>query len=127
MIAERRNHRIAISCSSNDAYCGIQCRLCLLILHNSTPKEELIWEYMQGHAGTIPMPMRKDPATAAAEAILWLEQRCGGGSYEELSSLVSPEESLMCTTGSINLWPNAFNVVPGSANFSLDIRYDDWQ
>ena len=79
---------------------------------------------VQGHAGTIPMPMRKDPMAAASEIISWVERRCGGGSYPEPGVIApSPEDALMCTTGSITLWPNAFNVVPGSANFSLDIRY----
>ena len=79
---------------------------------------------LQGHAGTIPMPMRKDPMAAASEIISWVEKRCGGGSYPNPGNKApSPEDALMCTTGSITLWPNAFNVVPGSANFSLDIRY----
>ena len=59
---------------------------------------------------------------AAAEAIAWMEKRCGGGSYPQPATNVSPEDNLVCTTGSISLWPNTFNVVPGSANFTLDIR-----
>lgn len=77
---------------------------------------------LQGHAGTIPMPMRKDPMAAAAEAITWMEQRCGGGSYQGVKPPVAAAENLMCTTGSVGLWPNAFNVVPGQANFTLDVR-----
>lgn len=60
---------------------------------------------------------------AAAEVISWVEKRCGGGRYPSSSGNVDPEDNLMCTTGNINLWPNAFNVIPGSANFTLDIRY----
>ena len=59
---------------------------------------------------------------AAAEVIAWMEKRCGGGSYPQPATNVFPEDNLVCTTGSISLWPNTFNVVPGSANFTLDIR-----
>jgi hypothetical protein len=66
--------------------------------------------------------MRKDPMAAASEIISWMEKRCGGGSYPDSLRGLSDDDNLMCTTGSITLWPNAFNVVPGSANFSLDVR-----
>ena len=33
----------------------------------------------QGHAGTVPMRLRKDAAAAVAEAIVWIERHCGGG------------------------------------------------
>lgn len=59
---------------------------------------------------------------AASEIISWMERRCGGGSYPHPGGTPAAEDALMCTTGSITLWPNAFNVVPGSANFSLDVR-----
>lgn len=77
---------------------------------------------LQGHAGTVPMNMRKDPMAAAAEIIHWIEKRCGGGRFARVVEGVQAEDNLMCTTGNINLWPNAFNVIPGSANFTLDIR-----
>ena len=32
------------------------------------------------------------------------------------------DDSLVCTVGSITVWPNAGNVIPGAANFTLDIR-----
>ena len=60
---------------------------------------------------------------AAAEIISWVERRCGGGRFTPGGGDVKPEDNLMCTTGNINLWPNAFNVIPGSANFTLDIRF----
>ena len=60
---------------------------------------------------------------AAAEVISWVERRCGGGRYTSGGGGVSPKDNLMCTTGNIQLWPNAFNVIPGSANFTLDIRH----
>ena len=89
---------------------------CLHVLNNAHP--------MQGHAGTIPMPMRKDSMAAAAELVHWVERRCGGGAHStEGDKHPAPEDHLVCTTGSISLWPGTFNVVPGSANFSLDIRW----
>ena len=70
------------------------------------------------------MGMRRDPMAAAAEVIHWIEKRCGGGKYGTDGSTVDGKDNLMCTTGNINLWPNAFNVIPGSANFTLDIRQE---
>ncbi|KAK9226906.1 hypothetical protein WN943_011954 [Citrus x changshan-huyou] len=82
----------------------------------------------QGHAGTVPMSMRQDPMTAAAELIVLLERLCkhpkdflsydgrsNGSTLESLSS------SLVCTVGEISSWPSASNVIPGEArNLSLD-------
>lgn len=90
---------------------------------------EIIGE--QGHAGTVPMKLRKDPMAAAAEMMAALERSCNGGSYggeaDSSPSLVSQDESLVCTVGSMSIWPNAGNVIPGNLNFTLDIRsrWDD--
>lgn len=34
----------------------------------------------------------------------------------------------MCTVGSVSVWPGVVNVIPGSVNFTVDIRYvyDTW-
>ena len=32
------------------------------------------------------------------------------------------EDNLVCTVGSAAIWPGASNVIPGSANFTIDIR-----
>ncbi|KAL3162355.1 hypothetical protein ABBQ32_010038 [Trebouxia sp. C0010 RCD-2024] len=87
----------------------------------------------QGHAGTVPMGIRRDPLAAAAEAISSVEQRCQGGKLNVRAEEAGEEEeqasrgrgsdpSLVCTVGSISVWPGASNVIPGSANFSVDIR-----
>lgn len=79
----------------------------------------------QGHAGTVPMRLRRDPVTAAAEAIVAVEQRCGGGRYEEgppPGTEAAWEDGLVCTVGSFSLWPGSSNVIAGSANFTIDIR-----
>jgi len=65
------------------------------------------------HAGTTPMSMRKDAAAAAAEIILYVEQRCTNGT------------SLVGTVGQLQVPHGSVNVIPGSCNLSLDIRAAD--
>jgi allantoate deiminase/N-carbamoyl-L-amino-acid hydrolase len=64
------------------------------------------------HAGTTPMPMRKDAATAAAEIILYVEQRCA---QDQDSALVG-------TVGQLQVPNGSTNVIPGACTLSLDIR-----
>ena len=81
------------------------------------------------------MKVRQDAMTAVAEAVLWIERMCGGGAYPDAhrppTAGVDAEaeavedrtdDSLVCTTGSVSLWPGASNVIAGAANFSVDIR-----
>jgi len=70
-------------------------------------------EGLAGHAGTVPMDMRRDAAMAAAEIGLYIERRCGG-----MAGLVG-------TVGQFNVPNGATNVVPGRAQFSIDIRAGD--
>ncbi|CAK0782730.1 hypothetical protein CVIRNUC_005925 [Coccomyxa viridis] len=92
-------------------------------------------EGTQGHAGTVPMKGRQDAMTAVAEAVLWIERMCGGGAYLDAHSAPTAgvdaeaeavedrtDDSLVCTTGSVSLWPGASNVIAGAANFSVDVR-----
>lgn len=67
-------------------------------------------EGLAGHAGTVPMEMRRDAAMAAAEIGLYIEQRCSG------------KRGLVGTVGQFNVPNGAANVVPGKAVFSIDIR-----
>ena len=78
---------------------------------------------MQGHAGTVPMHLRQDPMAGAAETMHWLEQRCtvSNGSHG-LTTDVSPDDALVCTVGSVSVWPGASNVIPGVVNISVDVR-----
>ncbi len=66
-----------------------------------------------GHAGTTPMPMRRDAAAAAAEMILAIERRC------------SRAPTLVGTVGMIGVPNGATNVIPGRCEFSIDIRAGD--
>lgn len=64
------------------------------------------------HAGTTPMPMRKDAAAAAAEIILYVEQRCAQ----------DQESALVGTVGQLHVPNGSTNVIPGACTLSLDIR-----
>uniref|UniRef100_A0A0C9S7V2 allantoate deiminase n=1 Tax=Wollemia nobilis TaxID=56998 RepID=A0A0C9S7V2_9CONI len=81
----------------------------------------------QGHAGTVPMSMRKDPMPAAAEAIVILEKLCKypeehlSEEYKGFRKGVS-DGSIVCTVGEIATWPSASNVIPGQVTFTVDIR-----
>jgi allantoate deiminase len=63
-----------------------------------------------GHAGTVPMRLRKDALAAAAEMILAVE-RIGQSAPD-----------LVATVGRIEARPGAVNVIAGSVQFSLDVR-----
>ncbi len=65
---------------------------------------------MAGHAGTVPMHLRRDALAAAAECVLAVE--CIAGA----------EPELVGTVGKIEALPGAINVIPGRARFSLDVR-----
>ena len=63
-----------------------------------------------GHAGTVPMGLRRDALAAAAECILAVEKIAKG----------HPE--LVATVGRIEAKPGAINVIPGEAQFTVDVR-----
>jgi allantoate deiminase len=66
---------------------------------------------MAGHAGTVPMALRRDALAGAAECI---------GAVEDFSG--NDEAGLVGTVGLIDVMPGASNVIPGRVSFSLDIR-----
>ena len=68
---------------------------------------------MAGHAGTVPMPMRRDALSAAAEFVLTVER---------LASIVP---GLVATIGQLSVQPGVSNVIPGKATLSLDVRHQD--
>lgn len=67
-----------------------------------------------GHAGTVPMAMRKDALVAAAMGVVLIEN-------------IAKEFNLVATVGKIECAPGAVNVIPGAASFTLDIRSGDDQ
>jgi hydantoinase/carbamoylase family amidase len=72
---------------------------------------------LAGHAGTTPMPMRRDALAAAAEMILAVERRCGEPRFAA--------QALVGTVGMAAVPQGAANVVPGRCEFSLDVRAAD--
>jgi len=65
------------------------------------------------HAGTTPMPMRRDALTGAAECILAAE------------ALARSSPPLVITVGKIQIHPGASNSVPQSATFTVDLRHPE--
>ena len=63
-----------------------------------------------GHAGTVPMALRRDAAAAAAEMVLAVERRCG------------EQVDLVGTVGKLDVPGGAVNVIAGRCDFSIDIR-----
>ncbi|MBL8511579.1 MAG: allantoate amidohydrolase [Betaproteobacteria bacterium] len=63
-----------------------------------------------GHAGTVPMGLRKDAVAAAAQCVLAIE------------SLARATPNLVATVGQIAAFPGAGNVIAGLARFSIDVR-----
>jgi allantoate deiminase len=66
---------------------------------------------MAGHAGTVPMPLRRDALAGAAECIVAIEEFCRSG-----------QSGLVGTVGYIHAMPGATNVIPGQVSFTIDIR-----
>jgi allantoate deiminase len=64
-----------------------------------------------GHAGTVPMALRRDALAGAAECIVAVEEFCRADSA-----------GLVGTVGAITALPGATNVIPGQVSFTLDIR-----
>ena len=67
------------------------------------------------HAGTFPMPKRKDALFAASQTICYL--------HEEIDRLGYPE--LVYTTGEIVCHPCVHTCVPDYVDFCIDVRHED--
>jgi N-carbamoyl-L-amino-acid hydrolase len=65
------------------------------------------------HAGTTPMRLRRDAGVAAGRAIAFLDQLARG------------MEGAVATVGTIRFEPNAINVIPSAATFTVDLRNPD--
>jgi allantoate deiminase len=66
-----------------------------------------------GHAGTVPMALRRDALAAAAAFV---------GAVEARARAV---EGLVATVGELSVAPGASNVIPARATLSLDVRHLD--
>ncbi|MBX9826359.1 MAG: allantoate amidohydrolase [Xanthobacteraceae bacterium] len=65
-----------------------------------------------GHAGTVPMALRRDALAGAAEMALAVER----------IARKNPEDGMVGTVGRIEAMPGAVNIVPGRAVFTVDLR-----
>jgi len=68
---------------------------------------------MAGHAGTVPMSMRRDAFSAAAEFVLAVE------------GIARSMPGLVATVGQVNVKPGVSNVIAGQVTLSLDVRHQD--
>jgi allantoate deiminase len=66
---------------------------------------------MAGHAGTVPMALRRDALAGAAECISKVEEVCR-----------TDQGGLVGTVGYIHAMPGANNVIPGQVHFTMDLR-----
>ena len=66
------------------------------------------------HAGTTPIDLRQDAGLAAAKMI---------ASIREIATIIGGEQRATC--GMIAFEPNAINVIPGVAIFTVDLRNSD--
>jgi allantoate deiminase len=64
-----------------------------------------------GHAGTVPMALRRDALGAAAEFVTALE------------AVARKQDGLVATVGKVVVEPGARNVIPGRVALSLDLRH----
>ena len=66
------------------------------------------------HAGTTPMAMRRDAGHAAARVVTYLRDRLAGSNAPTVA-----------TVGCMVFEPNAINVIPARATFTIDLRDPD--
>jgi len=68
------------------------------------------------HAGTTPMSMRRDAGHAAARVVTFLRDRA-----------IASNTPTVATVGCMGFEPNAINVIPARATFTVDLRDPDEQ
>jgi allantoate deiminase len=73
----------------------------------------LTFQGAANHAGTTPMNLRRDALRAAAAWII------------EVENYARSHDGLVATVGSLNVFPNAGNIIPGEVCASFDVRHAD--
>lgn len=63
-----------------------------------------------GHAGTVPMGLRKDALVAATEYVRWLDSYC------------RENENVIGVVGKLNVFPNSVNVIPEHVELTVELR-----
>lgn len=75
-------------------------------------REKVRIEGMQNHAGTTPFRLRRDAGRAAARAVAGLRE------------LVQEQDGeAVANVGAIHFYPGGINVIPGRAEFDLEVRH----
>ena len=69
-------------------------------------------EGFAGHAGSVPMPLRKDAMVGASEIIT---------KFDELIK-EEGKETTVGTVGSVQVFPNSRNIIPEKVEFTMDLR-----
>jgi allantoate deiminase len=77
---------------------------------NGASRRRIVVTGEAGHAGTVPMGLRRDALATAAEMVLAV-QRIGGEAPDRVA-----------TIGIMSVEPGAANVIPGRVGFTLDAR-----
>ncbi len=80
---------------------------------NGFTRKRVVLEGMAGHAGTVPMRLRRDALAGAAECVLAIER------------IGRTHPDLVATVGRLEPLPGAINVIPGEVRFTIDIRAPD--
>jgi allantoate deiminase len=77
---------------------------------NGFSRQRVSLQGLAGHAGTVPMRLRRDALAAAAECVLAVE------------SIAARHPESVATVGRIEASPGAINVIPGKVVFTVDVR-----
>jgi len=77
-------------------------------------RSEIIFKGTAGHAGTVPMDMRRDALCAAAAFALLTEQWA-----------LKQKDRIVATVGKLNISHAASNTIPGEVTCTLDLRSND--
>jgi allantoate deiminase len=72
---------------------------------------ELVGE--AGHAGTVPMALRRDPLLVAAQIV------------QRVDAVARARRGVVATVGELVVDPGAANVIPGRVTLGIDLRADD--
>jgi len=77
---------------------------------NGFSRLRVVLSGMAGHAGTVPMNLRRDALAAASQCVLAIER------------IARNVPDLVGTVGRIEASPGAINVIPGEVAFTMDVR-----
>jgi allantoate deiminase len=77
---------------------------------NGFSRTRVTLQGVAGHAGTVPMRLRRDALAAAAQCVLAVED------------VAARHAETVATVGRIEASPGAINVIPGTVVFTVDVR-----